>query len=300
MNSLLLYLLPTLIWGSTWLAIKFQLGVVPAELSVAYRFAMAAVLLFLYSHARRLRLTFDLRQHGFMALQGLLLFSLNYLLVYLAEEHLSSGMVAMIFSTIVIANVVFGAMFLRIPVKTQVVLGALFGIAGIAVVFYPELAAFDLAGDGRGVALALGSVLSASLGNILSARNQRHGLPVIQTNAFGMAYGALFMLALVGVMGTDFVFDFSFSYVSSLLYLALFGSVIAFGAYLTLLGRIGPDRAAYTMVIFPVIALILSTLFEGMNWTPGRLLGVVLVLVGNTLVVRKDSKPSVPEPVAGD
>jgi drug/metabolite transporter (DMT)-like permease len=300
MENLLLYLLPTLIWGSTWLAIKFQLGVVPAELSVAYRFALAAVLLFAYSRARRLPLRFSLREHGFIALQGFFLFSLNYLLVYLAEEHLSSGMVAMVFSTIVIANVVFGALFLRIVVKPQVLLGALFGIAGIAVVFYPELAAFDLAGGGLGVALALGSVISASLGNIISARNQRYGLPVIQTNAFGMGYGAAFMLVLVGVTGTGFVFDLSFSYVSSLVYLALFGSVIAFGAYLTLLGRIGPDRAAYTMVIFPVIALLLSTMFEGMSWTPGRLLGVALVLAGNTLVLRRESKPMVPEAVPGD
>jgi drug/metabolite transporter (DMT)-like permease len=171
-------------------------------------------------------------------------------------------------------------------------MGALFGIA---VVFFPELASFDLAGGGRGVVLAVASVLSASVGNILSARNQRNSLPVIQTNAFGMGYGALFMLILVGVTGTDFVFDPSFSYVSSLIYLALFGSVVAFGAYLTLLGRIGPDRASYTMVIFPVIALLLSTLFEGMSWTPGRLVGVVLILVGNTLVLRKDAKPAAPE-----
>jgi drug/metabolite transporter (DMT)-like permease len=289
--NLLFYLLPTLIWGSTWLAITFQLGVVPPELSVAYRFSLAAVLLFLFTWSRKLTLRFDLRQHVFMALQGVLLFSLNYLLVYLAEQYLSSGMVAMVFSTIVIGNVIFGALFLKIKVKMRVLAGAMFGIAGISVVFYPELAGFDLSvGNGLGLVFALGSVLSASLGNIVSAYNQRSGLPVIQTNAYGMAYGAVFMLLIVLINGTPLVFDVSAPYIRSLIYLALFGSMVAFGAYLTLLGRIGPDRAAYIMVIFPVIALGLSTVFEGMTWTPSQLLGVSLVLLGNLLVLWRRSK----------
>jgi drug/metabolite transporter (DMT)-like permease len=227
-----------------------------------------------------------------------LLFSTNYLLVYLAEQHLSSGMVAMIFSTIVIGNVIFGAIFLKIPVKARVLAGAVVGIAGIAVVFYPELAAFDLSGGSSlGLAFALGSVVSASLGNIVSAYNQRKGLPVIQTNAYGMAYGAAFMLLFVLFNGTALVFDVSPPYVLSLLYLALFGSVSAFGAYLTLLGRIGPDRAAYIMVIFPVIALVLSTMFEGMTWSLPQLFGVLLVLLGNLLVLWKKRLAPPAEPV---
>ena len=131
------------------------------------------------------------------------------------------------------------------------------------------------------------SVISASLGNILSAHNQRNNLPVIQTNAFGMAYGAVFMFILAAINGATLTFDTSFNYVTSLLYLALFGSVIAFGAYLTLLGKIGADRAAYVTVLFPVISLSLSTLFEGMTWGLSQLSGVVLVLVGNAIVLTK-------------
>ena len=148
--------------------------------------------------------------------------------------------------------------------------------------------------------LSLVSVISASLGNILSARNQRNGLPVIQTNAFGMAYGALFMFVLAAVNGPSFTFDPSFSYVISLLYLALFGSVIAFSAYLTLLGRIGADRAAYVTVLFPVISLSLSTLFEGMTWDPPQLAGVVLVLVGNAIVLAKIKPTREPVSTASD
>jgi len=204
------------------------------------------------------------------------------------EGHLTSGMVAVIFSTIVITNVFFGAVFLRTPVRPRVVAGALVGIAGLALIFAPELTASNLSGGGGlGIGMAFASVLSASLGNIVSARNQRHGLPVIQTNAFGMAYGAAVMLSLAAFNGAAFTFDLSFSYTASLLYLALFGSVIAFSTYLTLLGSIGADRAAYVTVLFPVIALLLSTFFEGMTWSPTQFFGVLLILLGNTIVLAK-------------
>ncbi len=132
--------------------------------------------------------------------------------------------------------------------------------------------------------------LSASLGNVVSARNQRGGLPVIQTNAYGMAYGTLITIVFALVRGADLAFDPSIEYVASLLYLALFGSVIAFGTYLTLLGRIGPDRAAYVTILFPIVALLLSTLFEGMTWNSYQLMGVTFVLLGNGIVLVRKRK----------
>ena len=286
MHNGLLYLITALIWGSTWLAIKFQLGVVAPELSIAYRFALAASMLLIFSLFRRLPLRFGWRMHGFMALQGLLLFSLNYIFVYLAEGYLTSGLVAIIFSLIIILNVIFGAIFLHNPVRIRVVLGAAVGLFGLALVFWPELSSFGLASErSLGLALAFIGAISASLGNVTSARNQRYRLPVVQTNIFGMAYGALFMLVLALFRGAKLEFDTSIEYVASLLYLALFGSVIAFGSYLTLLGRIGPDRAAYVMVLFPIIALLLSTIFEGMTWNMPQLTGVALVILGNVIVL---------------
>jgi drug/metabolite transporter (DMT)-like permease len=297
MYNTFLYLVTVLIWGSTWLAIKFQLGIVSPELSVAYRFALAAAILIIFSLVRRLPLRFNLRTHSFFALQGLLLFSLSYMLVYLAEGILTSGLVAIIFSLIIIFNVIFGAIFLRNPIRLRVVIGGVIGLLGLAFVFWPELSTFDLTSQKMlGVAMTFIATISASLGNVVSARNQRHELPVIQTNAFGMLYGALIMIGLTLFRGSQLQFDTSPGYLLSLFYLAIFGSVIAFGSYLTLLGRIGLDRAAYVTVLFPIIALLLSTLFEGLTWGTLQLAGVALVLVGNALVINKHFKLNLSAP----
>lgn len=286
MNNTLLYITTVLIWGSTWLAITFQLGTVPAELSVAYRFALASLILFIYSLIRRLPLRFSWRDHRFFALQGLLLFSLNYILIYVAEIYLASGLVAIIFSIIVIFNVIFGTIFLRNPIRIRVVVGGIIGLIGLTLMFWPELSTLNLSNQrATGLILAICGTLSASMGNIVSARNQRHDLPVVQTNAFGMAYGAFVMLLLAILKGSSLTFDFSAEYVLSLLYLSLFGSVIAFGTYLTLLGKIGPDRAAYVTVTFPIIALLLSTLFEDLVWTLPQIYGVLVVIIGNVIVL---------------
>lgn len=288
MQNVAFYALTSLIWGSTWLVITFQLGAVAPEASIVYRFALAALILLVYVLVRRLPMRFTPRQHAFMALQGTFLFSLNYILVYLAEQNLTSGLVAIVFSLLILSNVVLGAIFLRNPIRPRVVFGGLAGVAGLALVFWPELTGFALSGGGRlGLLLSFAAVLSASVGNIVSARNQRAGLPVVQTNAYGMAYGALVTLAIALVRGIDFTFDPSAGYVLSLLYLAVFGSVVAFGTYLTLIGRMGVDRAAYIGVVFPLVALALSTLFEGLAWNALGLLGVGLVAAGNVLVLRR-------------
>jgi drug/metabolite transporter (DMT)-like permease len=299
MQNYVLYAITVLIWGSTWLAIKFQLGVVSPEASIAYRFALASALLMAVVYLRKLPIRFKLKDHAFFAIQGLLLFSLNYILVYLAEQYLTSGLVSVIFSMIIALNVLFGAFFLRNPIRPRVVAGAAIGLVGLAIVFRPELLAFDLNSEKTlGLLMCVGGTISASLGNIVSARNQRAGLPVVQTNAFGMAYGAIFMFILALIRKVEFTFDPSFSYVSSMLFLTIFGSVIAFGTYLTLLGRIGPDRAAYVTVLFPIIALILSTLFEGLSWDPFGLVGVFLVLAGNAIVLRRLNNKSYSTEVA--
>jgi len=288
MSNTLLYLVTVFIWGSTWLAITFQLGQVDPALSITYRFGLAALLLLLYSRWRRLSLRFSAREHLFIALQGLLLFSLNYILVYLAELSLTSGMVAIIFSMVVFLNVFFGAILLGDSIQPRVLVGAAIGLLGLALIFWPELSGFSLDNErALGLLFAVTGAVSASLGNITSARNQRHGLPVIQVNAIGMAYGAAFMAVLVLLRGAPLKFEFTPGYVISLLYLAVFGSVVAFGSYLTLLGRIGPGRAGYATVLFPVIALILSTLFEGLRWDVVGVLGALLVVIGNVLILRR-------------
>ena len=293
-HSASLYLASVLIWGSTWFAIKFQLGVVAPEVSLVYRFAIAALILLLFCLLTRRSLRYTLRQHGFIALQGLFLFSANYLVFYWATDLLTSGIVALMFSTVILMNIVNGALFIGTRVSARVIVGAAFGIAGIAAIFWSELSAVDNNADTwRGLWMCLVATWFASLGNIISARNQADKIPVVQSNAWGMAYGTLIMAAYALAGGVSFDYDSAPAYTVSLLYLSVFGSILAFGSYLTLIGRIGADRAAYAAVLFPVIALGLSTLFENYQWTPRAVFGFALVLLGNYIVLthRKKIKP---------
>jgi len=291
MQSILFYTLTVLIWGSTWYAITFQLGAVDESVSLFYRFALAAVLLLIWCAVQRVRLRFSRTDHAFMAAQGFCLFSTNYLLFYWCTAYITSGLVAVIFSTAIIMNIFNGAIFLKRQIRPVVLLAGVIGLLGIALVFWHEISAARAASTNaslriwQGLALGIVATLFASLGNILSARNQAAGLPVLQSNAFGMAYGSLVMLAYALLTGAGFTVQWTVSYSVSLLYLSVFGSIIAFGAYLSLVGRLGADRAAYATVLFPIVALMISSLFEDFVWTPLALIGVSLVLLGNVLVV---------------
>jgi len=288
LKNLILFSVSAIIWGSTWLVIKFQLGLVDPIISVSYRFILASFILLLFCRISGLNLKYNVKEHLFFALQGFFLFGINYWLVYLAEVHLPSGLVAVIFSMIIFFNIFNGAIFIGSPIRVRVIAGAALGIVGIGLVFKQELLSFSLSSD-NSLALVIAGLgaLTASLGNITSVHNQKINLPVIQTNAFGMMYGALFMLIISLIMGKHFSFEISYAYIGSLLYLSIFGSIIAFTCYLTLLGKIGADKAAYVTLIIPVIALILSTIFEEYTWTLYAFVGIALILIGNMLVFKK-------------
>ena len=288
MKNFILFSIPALIWGSTWLAIKYQLGVVDPLVSVVYRFLLAAIILFAYCSLRGMNLKYSIKQHLFIALQGLLLFGVNYWLVYLAEIHLKSGLVAVLFSTIIFFNILNGAIFLKSKINLVVLLSAIIGFIGIILVFKDQLFDFKFSNVESSALLLAGiSAVTASLGNITSAYNQKNKLPVVQTNAFGMLYGSLLMLLLALGTGKSFNFDFSLPYISSLLYLAVFGSIVAFTSYLSLLGKIGADKAAYVTLVFPIIALILSTMFEAYSWNGYAIIGVILVTLGNFMILKR-------------
>ena len=288
MNNYALYAATVLIWGTTWYGIKLQLGVVAPEVSLAYRFGIASALLFAWCALRRPKLRFSRREHGFAALLGFFLFALNYELFYLATGSVTTGLVALSFSLMVVLNALFGALFLGSPVRPRVLLGGVMGAAGIALVYWPEVAGLGGAhATLGGLVLCVLGTTSVSLGNIVSARNQRAGMPVVETNAVAMGYGALFMVLAALAAGRAFDFDPAFAYTGSLVYLAVFGSVIAFGCYLTLLGRIGADRAAYAMILHPLVALVVSTALEGFRWGWLAAFGVALVLAGNVLVLTR-------------
>jgi drug/metabolite transporter (DMT)-like permease len=232
------------------------------------------------------RLRFSRAQHGRAALQGLLLFSTNYYLIYEGSKYLPSGLVAVIFATVVIMNILGTTILFGTRIDRRTLAGAALGMSGITAVFWPEIVSFDLSREGSlGLILCLLGTVSASLGMLTSAVNQRKGMPVLETNSVGMAYGALFMGLFTLVAGESFGFELSAGYVLSLLFLAVFATVIGFWSYLTLVGRIGADRAGYATVVFPILALLLSTWFEEFTWTPEAMLGVALVIAGNGFIL---------------
>jgi drug/metabolite transporter (DMT)-like permease len=293
-NNWALYSLTVVIWGSTWIGIKYQLGVIDPMASIAHRFMLAALLLGIFMLVRRQPMRLPLRDHPFLLLQGLCLFCTNFYFIYHAEMVLASGLVAVVFSTLMMFNVINGALFMGSKIHVGVVIGGLIGLAGMAAVFWPELDTLDLS-DENFVALlyCLAGTASASFGNIIAARNRKYERPVLVTNIWAMGYGAAAMYVAAMLTGVPIAIDWQAPYIISLLYLSVFGSVIAFWAYLTLIGRIGADRAGYANVIFPLVALLISTVVENYQWTPLALSGVAIVVFGNWLVMRA-AKTQVP------
>jgi drug/metabolite transporter (DMT)-like permease len=282
-----LFAAATAIWGTTWIAITFQLGRAPPEASVALRFAIASALLLGWCRLRGHSLRLPVRVHAEIAGLGLTMFCLSYLAVYRAETHLVSGLVAVAYSASPLVNAAVSWVALGTRVSRGVLLGGVLGLAGIALVFSPELRRVRAdPGVLAGALLAAGGVLASAVGNVFATRAERHGVNVWQKMALGMGWGAGGS-ALAGLAGGEGIwFSPTPAYVASLLYLALFGSVLAFAAYLTLLGRVGHARAGYVGVMTPVVALVISGLWEGLAWGPATFVGVAVVVLGNLVVLR--------------
>lgn len=296
MHNAALYGTAVMSWGLTPIGIKLQLVIVEPEMAVAYRFGLGALLLLLWCLWRRRSLRFDLRQHRYIALQGVLMFSFTDIAVYNAIARVTSGLVALVFSLLPIAIMLLGAALIGLRVRPRVAAAAAVGLAGIGMVFSPELEGFDLSSDGLvGLGLALAGVLSLALGNITAARNFGAGLPVLETTALGMAYGSICSLVISLALGGAPSWSFLATFLGGYLWVAVFGTAVAFMCYLVLLDRIGPDRVAYTVVMVPVVALTVSSVFEDYEWTAVSLVGAAIVLVGSILALGKTGRA---EPVA--
>jgi drug/metabolite transporter (DMT)-like permease len=287
MNTFL-YLLTVVIWGTTWIAIKFQLGVVAAPVSIAYRFWIAAAVLFLVLLGTRRPMWPPREAWRYLLAQGISLFCCNFLCFYYASQWVPSGLVAVVFSTAPIWNAVNQRLFMHRPIRREVLIGSLLGLAGIGLLFLPQMRGhWSDHGMLLGLALALLGTVCFSTGNLLSSRMQALGLNPLLTNTWAMLIGSTIVGGGALLLGMPFTIDASPRYLGALVYLAVPGSVIAFTAYLVLVGRIGPDRAAYSTVLFPLVALTVSTLLEGYHWTLPALGGVALVLGGNLLAFMK-------------
>ncbi len=286
MPTSLIYAVVVLIWGTTWFVIKFQLGVVAPEISLVYRFALAAACVFAYARMTGSPLLLSWRDHRFVALQGATLFCLNYWMTYLSTQFLTSGLVAVLFTAIIFFNVANARLILGTPVEGRVLIAAGAGILGVGLLFLPELqATLHEPRVAQGAALALAATYLASLGNMAASRNTQANLPVVTVNAYGMAYGAAGLAVIAAIRGTPVAFDPRWPYVLSLLYLSLAGTSLAFGLYLALIKRIGAPRAAYTSVLFPVVALIVSTVFEHYRWSVPAVIGLAVLVGGNALAL---------------
>lgn len=287
MGNLQLFVACVAIWGSTWLAIKYQLGSVAPEASVTYRFLLASFLIFGFCFARRLPLRYTLREHAWMALLGILMFSVSYILVYFAEEHLVSGLVAVGYSASPLLGMLGMRLFFGTPMTGRVIAGSLLGIGGITLVFWPEFAHFKRDGDtGLGALFTVLAVIVSTLGSMVAHRNQQAHLPLWQTMAFGMLYGALFSLGVTFAAAKPLTFESTPAYVLSLAYLAVLGSIVAFAGFLTLIRRIGAARAGYTGVMVPIVALVISAAFEGFRWHALTWIGIAVSVAGNVIVLR--------------
>jgi drug/metabolite transporter (DMT)-like permease len=289
--DILLYGIVVLAWGFAWIGIHFQVGPVAPDVSILWRFLFGGVVMLALAWWRGDRLRFTPQQHGGFALLGVLLFCLNFLLFYNAADTLPSGLLSIVFSLASVINVWLGALFLGAPIDRRVVLGGLLGALGMAAMFYPQ---FEGSGFKQGAVIALLlcvlGTFAFCFGSMVSAMLQRRGIPVFPASGYGMLYGSAALALYAAVRGHAFIIDWSPAYLISLAYLALIGSVVAFACYLTLLGRIGADRAAYATVLGPVVALVISTFVEDFRWSLPAAIGLIAVLIGNVLVLRPAKK----------
>ena len=287
MNALL-YFVVLLAWGSSWFAISFQLGDVAPQVSIVWRFLLASIILFIWCYFRGLKLTFPWRDHLSWLLLGFFLFCVNYICAYFGTFYLASGLVCLIFSTLTLFTVFNGFVFFKKPIRLPILIGAVVGIAGLSVIFSNEISSTDWSvesGVVKGFLWMLLATFFASIGMLLSGQFQARKMPLVQSNAFSMLYGSLILVFYIAVSDVSFSFNTSYSYIISLVYLALIASVIGFGFYLKLVGNIGADKASYVNIFTPTIALLLSTLFENYDWSWVGLIGVLLIIIGNIIVL---------------
>jgi drug/metabolite transporter (DMT)-like permease len=288
-----LYTITVVVWGLSWHAMLYQVGVVAPELSIAYRFMVAAAIMVAFCIATRRKLTFRARDYGLMTLLGLFLFCSNYILFYYAAAYMTTGLLAVVFSMITVLNMVNGAILFGQKIEGRVALAAAFGLVGLALTFWSDIVGHEI--NHRiltGLGLSLLGTLCASFGNMASIGLGKRGVGVVESNTIGMTIGALGSFLFALLHGAPLVYDPAPSYTVSLLFLALFATVIGFGAFLTLARRIGAARAAYSSVLFPILALALSAWFEDYRPQPEAILGVALILIGNVFALRRAPRPA--------
>ena len=280
----LLYSLLIFGWSTSWLPLKGQVGPVDPELSILWRFMIAAGLCFIISKYQRLTLLFPVMIHLKIALMGFFMFSTNFTLFYYASENVASGLLAVVWSMTSVINIFMVAVMTQSKPNYSQLLASVIGLLGIILIFIPELKVSELALES--LILCIAGTVSFCFGNLISRSLQNQNVPVMSANSWGMLYGCIILSVYALVLKHPFKIVFEQSYIFGLLWLSVISTVLTFTCYLTLLGRIGAGRVGYATVVFPVFALLISTIFENYSWTPLAFAGVSLVLLGNFFMIR--------------
>lgn len=285
--NLMLYLAVVVIWGTTWIAIFLQQEAAntPVFVAVFWRFLLASlVMLVMLKLIRRLK-KLDAQDHLFCLLQGCCVFGFNFVCFYHAAAWISSGLESVIFSMAVLYNALNSWIFFRQRPSFRLLPAAILGLGGIVALFWGDIRTAHPAPQLLwGVGLSALGTLGFSFGNMISTRHQRRQRDVLTTNSYAMLYGALIMAVLAVLNGDSLAPAFNLQWLGAMSYLAIFGSVLGFGAYFTLVGRIGASQAAYSTLLFPLVALTLSTLYEGYQWHNNAIVGLVMILAGNMVM----------------
>jgi drug/metabolite transporter (DMT)-like permease len=288
LTVLIPFLVVTLVWGSTWIVIRDQLSVVPPSWSVSYRFAVAGIVMLGWALLRRERLGLDARGWSFAAALGFAQFVLNFNFVYRAEQHITSGVVAIVYALLLVPNAILARIFLGQLMGRQLLIGSAVAMAGVALLFLHEARLSDAGPEAAliGIGIALLGVLSASVANVMQATKTAKAYPMATMLGWAMLTGATIDAAFALVTVGPPVIEMRWSYIAGTLYLGVFGSALAFTIYFQLIRTIGPAKAAYTSVLIPVIAMLLSTVFEGYRWSLLAVAGAVLVMIGLVLALK--------------
>lgn len=290
------FLVCTLVWSSTWLVIRHQLGIVPPSWSVAYRFVIAALAMMAYARFVGARLSLKPREHAFAAIYGGAQFCLNYYFVYLGERTVTSGLIAVAFALLVVPNALFAWVFLGQGLSRAFLLGSGVAMVGLLLLFSHELASAPASRATilAGIGWSLAAVLFSSIANVMQGSKAAAAIPVPTLIAWGMAWGTLLNCACALLIDGPPVLDPHPSYWLGTLYLALIGSALAFSCYFAVIRAIGPGRAAYSSVLSPVLAMLLSTMFEGYRWSAEAAVGGLLSIAGLVVALqaRQAARPA--------
>ncbi len=279
------YGLTVLIWGLTWTAIRLQVESAPVDVSVFYRFLMASVVaLVVLALLGRLQ-TLTLKQHGWLFLQGLTLYSVNFLLIYRAAESMTSGLLAVVFSLAALFNALNGWLWLRLKPTARLYPAVALGITGVALLFWHDLQLGNA--TGASILFAAAGTFWFSMGNLVSIKVRLAQIPLLVANAWAMVYGAVILGVWCLLQGVEWVVPTSATFWGATVFLAVPGSIIAFYCYITVIQTLGADRAGYATVLFPVVALRVSTWLEGFEWTTTAVLGALLAILGNYVLFRR-------------